>query len=245
MESGKPNTGGWIQLIATPLTMLAALVALTRHELSTALPKLWKSRLGKGLVAILLLAIIYEAAWISRKFLPSPQPLLSPSQSTQTSASQAFDFTLTNPQGDAITLSTLRGHPVLIVFAYSHCKTICTQIIENLKTIQHGPIPPHTQLLLITLDPWRDTPERLITIAKKWDLNAPNIALLSGHPKTVTTILKHYNVTFIRDPKTGEISHQSQWVIIDPQGKIRAQFTHIEPEWIIEALKKVSPKISK
>ncbi len=240
MDSGKPNAGGWIQLIATPLTMLAALVFLTFQDLRKALFKLWRSHLGKGLYLIIAVALSIETMWVLQKYSEQKPLALSISQSTPMVNKVAYDFTLVNQAGKPITLSQLTGHPVLIVFAYSHCKAICTQIIENLKTIQHGKIPKDTHILLITLDPWRDTPERLATIAKEWDLADQTITLLSGPPAVVTDILSHYNVVFGRDPKTGEISHKSQWVIVDPKGKIRYEFTSMDPEGIQEGLRIVA-----
>jgi cytochrome oxidase Cu insertion factor (SCO1/SenC/PrrC family) len=74
-------------------------------------------------------------------------------------------------------------------------------------------------VLLVTLDPWRDTPARLASIARLWGL-AGDAHVLSGPPDVVERTLSKWRVPSVRNPKTGDISHPSIVYVLGRDGRI-------------------------
>jgi cytochrome oxidase Cu insertion factor (SCO1/SenC/PrrC family) len=78
-------------------------------------------------------------------------------------------------------------------------------------------VPP--ALLVVTLDPWRDTPGRLPTIASTWKLEG-DAHVLSGPPDDVERVLSAWRVPRTRNLKTGDIAHPSIVYVVNAQGRI-------------------------
>ena len=74
-------------------------------------------------------------------------------------------------------------------------------------------------VLVMTLDPWRDTPTRLPSIARAWEL--PDEAfVLSGRVADVEAALDRWDVPRGRDPRTDEIAHPALAYVIDARGRV-------------------------
>jgi protein SCO1/2 len=71
----------------------------------------------------------------------------------------APDFTLLDQDARPFTLSALRGHPVAIVFGYTHCPDECPLTLAHLtRAMRSGSAPRDERIAFITVDPARDTP---------------------------------------------------------------------------------------
>lgn len=75
----------------------------------------------------------------------------------------APDFTLVDQHGENFTLSNLEEKVVVIAFTYTHCPDICLAVENNLGYLTQnlGPVSNDVVLISITIDPARDTVERL------------------------------------------------------------------------------------
>jgi cytochrome oxidase Cu insertion factor (SCO1/SenC/PrrC family) len=82
------------------------------------------------------------------------------------------------------------------------------------KLVQQRPV-----VLIVTLDPWRDTPSRLASIADKWGVTG-EAHVLSGTVDEVELTLSRWRVPRIRNEQTGELSHPTISYIIGPDGRI-------------------------
>ena len=78
---------------------------------------------------------------------------------------------------------------------------------------------PDVPIVVITLDPWRDTPEQLATIATHWDL-APGDRVLSGSVAEVEHALDALGIGRRRDGNTGDIEHTATVMILDSRGGV-------------------------
>lgn len=116
---------------------------------------------------------------------------------TETSSSGTADiggaFTLTNQKGAKIDSKDLLGKPMLIYFGFSHCPAICptdmatfTQVLKGL-----GADGDRISAVMVTVDPARDTPERLATFLKDFD---PRIIGLTGTEAEINTVKDAYKV---------------------------------------------------
>jgi cytochrome oxidase Cu insertion factor (SCO1/SenC/PrrC family) len=74
-------------------------------------------------------------------------------------------------------------------------------------------------VLIVTLDPWRDTPGRLPSMARQWHVSG-DAHVLSGPPEFVQRTLNAWRVPRVRNEKTGDISHPSMIYVVGADGRI-------------------------
>jgi protein SCO1/2 len=121
-----------------------------------------------------------------------------------------------------VDLAGLTGKPVLVTFAYAHCTTVCPTIVMHALRAQDAlrDTPDEPAVLIVTLDPWRDTPTRLPAMAESWSLPDRDAWVLSGSVAEVEAALDAWEVPRSRNVDTGEIVHPSLLYVIDRAGRI-------------------------
>ena len=108
-----------------------------------------------------------------------------------------------------------RNRPLLLVFEDLHWADESTLLL-----LRHlGPRAPEVPLLIISLDPWRDTPERLPSIASQWELG-PEDLVLSGRVEEVEQTLDALGVGRRRDGSSGAVYHSGTVMLLDDRGHI-------------------------
>jgi cytochrome oxidase Cu insertion factor (SCO1/SenC/PrrC family) len=99
--------------------------------------------------------------------------------------------------------------------------------------------PDGAEVLLVTLDPWRDTPSSLPGIARQWNL-PPSFRVLSSRAvDDVLRVAGLYGVTYERNEKTGDIVHPGLVFLVDAEGRLAYTFDNPPASWIREALQRL------
>jgi cytochrome oxidase Cu insertion factor (SCO1/SenC/PrrC family) len=75
------------------------------------------------------------------------------------------------------------------------------------------------RLVVVTLDPLRDTPDRLTSLAAHWDL-APGDHVLSGSVAEVEAMLATLGIGRTRDEMTGNVEHGATIMLVDERGRV-------------------------
>jgi cytochrome oxidase Cu insertion factor (SCO1/SenC/PrrC family) len=75
------------------------------------------------------------------------------------------------------------------------------------------------RVLIVTLDPWRDTPARLPALAQQWRLTGDD-AVLSGEVAEVEAALDRWDVPRARDDASGRVDHPALVYLVDASGRI-------------------------
>jgi cytochrome oxidase Cu insertion factor (SCO1/SenC/PrrC family) len=132
---------------------------------------------------------------------------------------QAPSFAFVDQNGERTSLSEIRGGQTLLTFAYGHCSTVCPSIVTDLRIVRRESRPNDVRIVILTLDPWRDTPERLPTLAQHWKIEADD-RVLSGSVADVDKTLDALAVGRKRNETTGDIDHGSTVMLIDGRGRI-------------------------
>ena len=250
LPTGLPDAYGWISLMS-PLTMLGFLLVVWGRELFRDLRWLAASPAGRLALAAIFGVPLAGSLWVGtlvareievKATFTSPVRALEllPEGYPRTDR-PAPDFQLVDQSGETLTLESLRGRPVLLTFAYAHCQTICPVIVRTASYAAErlGDLSP--ALVVVTLDPWRDTPSSLPSLAKAWDLGQlPRAHVLSGQVPDVQAVLEAYEVPSDRDLKTGEITHPALVYLLDAEGTIAYTFNNPSAEWLIDASRRVS-----
>ena len=99
---------------------------------------------------------------------------------------------------------------------------MCPALVAQAKTVQRdartrGEVVP--RLVIVTLDPWRDTPSRLPSLAESWQLGE-DASVLSGDPDAVDAVLDAYQVPRERDATTGQVAHPALVYVLDARGTL-------------------------
>jgi protein SCO1/2 len=128
-------------------------------------------------------------------------------------------FTLTSQSGATVSLEDFRGKYVLLFFGYTNCPDVCPTTTAILKRVraQLETDAERVQVILVTTDPKRDTPERLAFFVSKFD---PAFLGLTGSQADLAKSWKDYGVTVMGNGET----HSSRTYLIDPQGRMRAVY---------------------
>jgi protein SCO1/2 len=141
----------------------------------------------------------------------------------------AKGFTLTDHTGKRRTLADFKGKVVVVFFGYTHCPDVCPTTLSEmagiLKTL--GPEAARLQVLFITLDPERDTPELMASFVPAFD---PSFLGLWGEQPDIDKVAKDFKVFAqkiqSKDGKNYTIDHTAGSYVFDDQGHIRLFVRH-------------------
>ncbi|TVQ47941.1 MAG: SCO family protein [Gammaproteobacteria bacterium] len=153
------------------------------------------------------------------------------------------DFTLTGPEG-VFELAELRGEAVLIYFGYSWCPDACPMSLAVIAQALDALSPEErarTRGLFISVDPERDTPERLAEYATFFHSRMIGV---SGQPEELAAAGRRYGAVWYRveggTPTAYLIDHTSASYLVDPDGRLAATFPHGTPaSRLVEATREV------
>lgn len=251
LETGLPDTYGWMVLILGPGSLFLGLLVAWYDELKSGLRRAFQSVRGLAVISVFAVLAFAEArmVWnviengiaVSRMSFTSGETGDLPSDYPRT-ALVPREFSLVNQRGEQVTLASLRGKVVLLTFAFAHCQTVCPALVQQaIQAVgdKDGIVDERFHLLIVTLDPWRDTPKSLPQLASKWNL-PKNASVLSGSPDEVEKTIRSFNVPFERNTKTGDISHPALTFVIDPEGKVAYTFNNAPPRWLRAASERLA-----
>ncbi len=189
--------------------------------------------IASGLVLLVLLVL-----WISRqpgalppealvgKLFPEPRP--------------AGVFTLVDQHGARFDAARLDGRWSLMFFGYTHCPDICPTALTNMRLL-HAKLSEaerlDTQVVFVSVDPKRDTPEHLKDYMAYF-----NEAFLgvSGEREQIDALARQAGAVYFFDGDTdGDeyiVNHSAQILLLDPKGRFYAQFQppHTPDEMLVD-----------
>ena len=134
------------------------------------------------------------------------------------------ELSLTNQDGQTVAVDQLKDQWSLLFFGYTFCPDICPATLAQLRQLQ-GQLPPETlaklRIVLVTVDPNRDTPEQL---KKYLDYFDAGFIGLTGEQATLQKLANGVSIPYIPADTSKEnytVDHSGNLVIIGPDGKQR------------------------
>lgn len=244
---GLPDAGGWVLLVGQPVGMVLLLLVVWGGEVRLGFTALLERASGQITIGVTLAALIAGMGGVAARVRDAnAQPFIAdPAQALARQLTRVNDappaFALVDQTGQTVTLEQFSGRAVLVTFAFGHCETVCPFVVRDAlsardklardpRTAQRVPA-----VLVLTLDPWRDTPSRLPSIAEQWGITG-DAHVLSGPPDQVERALNAWRIPRVRNEKTGDLSHPTMVYVIDPNGRI-AYIVNGSAEQIVAALK--------
>lgn len=227
LPGGLPDAGGWILLIGEPIGLVGILVAVWGDALGQGLRRLaagWPGRIGLAAVAGALLFGVRAAAQVVADARGVPFEIRSvPTTAEVLAAARVNDsapaLALIDQHGTPIDLAAYRGRPVIVTFGYGHCTTVCPLTVQAARLAVLRSAAQQPVLLVVTLDPWRDTPARLSSVADAWKLG-DEMHLLGGEVARVEAAISAWRIPRVRNEATGEVSHPAVVYVIGPAGRL-------------------------
>jgi protein SCO1 len=130
------------------------------------------------------------------------------------------DITLHDQANQPITLSSLKGKPVLIDFIYTSCPGPCLVLTARMKKIAKdlGPdLGRNITLISVTVDPEHDGPKQLAYYAKEQGASFPGWYFLTGTPQQIDDVMANFKLKRIREAD-GSVDHIIDFFMLSPDG---------------------------
>ena len=136
-------------------------------------------------------------------------------------------FRLTDQNGKTVTSEDLKGHPSLVFFGFTNCPEVCPTTLFDISEVLNklGPDADKVNALFVTVDPERDTPEKLKDYLSSFN---PRLIGLGGEPAALAAVAKAYRVYYKKVPQDGggyTMDHTAIVYLMDKQGTFVAPFS--------------------
>ena len=130
---------------------------------------------------------------------------------------------LTDHNGQRRTLEDFKGKVVVLFFAFTHCPDACPTTLAELAGVARelGPDAKRMQVLVVTVDPERDTPDVLRQYVPSFN---PAFLGLYGTAEETSATAKEFKVYFQKQPQPGgsyTVDHSAGVFILDKAGRLR------------------------
>jgi protein SCO1/2 len=168
--------------------------------------------------ALAALAAVVFAVLLLRPSSPQPQV-----QSGLPGFTLGGPFTLTGADGKPFSSTKLAGKPYAIFFGFTHCPDVCPNTLARLAQLRQslGEGDDAFQIVFVTVDPERDTPEAVGAYAKLFD--TPIIGLTGTRPQ-IDQVARQHAVYQARSPQPDApdgytMDHGASVLLFDRDGK--------------------------
>lgn len=140
-------------------------------------------------------------------------------------------FSLVDHEGRSVTDADFRGKPMLVFFGFTHCPEVCpTTLFEaSNRLVKLGAGADKLQVLFITVDPERDTPQQLALYLQSFD---KRIVGLTGSVEQVEAAVKAYRAYVKKVPTDSgyTMDHSSSVYVMAADGSFRTMIDYHEGE---------------
>jgi len=186
--------------------------------------------IGIAVIIATLLGVAVGTAWFAPKqstlttttLLPRPRPI--------------GDFTLDGADGKPFTRTDLRDRWTLIFAGYTYCPDVCPTTLAQLKETMTklGNDAGNLQIVFLSVDPERDTPERLAKYVRYFD---PQFRAATAPVPTLESLGGDLGFVFVKTPGktpgTYTVDHSAAMMLVNPQVELVG---YIVPPFTTDAL---------
>lgn len=141
-----------------------------------------------------------------------------------TGAMPDLEFSLTGPDGEVVESGSLQGKPVLIFFGFTSCPDVCPTTLAQLSVVMKklGTQADDIQMVLVSVDPGRDTPEVMKTYTAQF---GPWLLGLTGSEQALNTLREAYGVYAAMESSDEKgaynVMHTAAVFVFDEKGRAR------------------------
>jgi protein SCO1/2 len=142
----------------------------------------------------------------------------------------ADDFTLPTSTGETMSLSDFRGKYVVLFFGYTYCPDVCPTTLNDIQQMLKAlgtDRADDVQVVMVSVDPERDTPEQLAEYLGYFD---STFIGMTGTVEEIQPVASQFGIFFERavgsDNTNYLVDHTAAVTLIDPEGHVRMIFTY-------------------
>ncbi len=168
----------------------------------------------------LMAALMLVAPALSAPALAATRPAPLPRDSVY-----QLPVHLTDQDGKRFSWASRRGKVQVVGMFYTSCQYICPLIVDSGKAVERQLTPAERErlgILLVSMDPKRDTPAALTQIVVKRKLDRAQWTLASPAPADVREVAGVLGIRY-RALADGEFNHTSALVLLDRDGRVLAR----------------------
>ncbi|OVZ55514.1 cytochrome c oxidase assembly protein [Pigmentiphaga sp. NML080357] len=139
------------------------------------------------------------------------------------------DLSLTDFNGNPRTLQDFKGKVLVVFFGFVQCPDVCPTALAEFKQVKNqlGQDGERLQVVFVTVDPERDTPEILREYVTQFD---PSFLGLRGDADATARVAKSFKVFYAKvpgkEPGSYTVDHTAGVYIYDPEGHLRLFARH-------------------
>lgn len=139
-------------------------------------------------------------------------------------------FTTIDQDGNEFGLERMLGKWSFVFFGYTHCPDVCPVTLSILNQV-HAQLAKtgnsqHVQIIFVSVDPERDTPDKLKSYVKYFN---PEFIGISGSEQQINELCRQIGITSIKGMETtpGEylVDHTASVFLFDPKGRLVSLFS--------------------
>ena len=181
------------------------------------------------------------AVTMPRHYLPDSVVAVTKNgkRTTDTVWHRLANFTFTNQEGKLVSLDSLKGKIIIADFFFTHCPTICPGLTRNMKrmaeSIHNGKrvgdkTNKQVHFLSFSIDPERDSVERLKYWADKFQIDPEKWWLLTGDKKAIYDMVIEEMKVGLVDGKGVDTNfiHSDRFVLIDSNRHVRGYYSGLD-----------------
>jgi protein SCO1/2 len=142
------------------------------------------------------------------------------------------DFALVDDEGQPFSLSRLQGHWSLLFFGFTHCPDVCPSALYDLSVIRknlqqdYPEKAENLEILFISVDPERDTPEKLKSYVAYFD---PAFTGVTGPQAQLAPLTMQLGIAYrIEEHEPGNLNynvdHTASILLVNPEGRLYGVF---------------------
>lgn len=244
--TGSVKWASVVPYVTAPLILGTATFLAYRRQLGVALrkPMALSICVGAALGVVVLGAfglLSMASAAAGDESLVAGEALPFPADKLRTQL-KAPEFQLTNQHGMHVSPQDCRGSVVMITAIYATCTDACPMILTQAKSAMAA-LTEHEQaqvhVFAVTLDPERDDPAALASMARGHRVKAPQWNLVTGNPDEVNAVIDFMGIWRKWNAEKGRLDHSNAFLLIDRRGRLAYRFSlgDLQQRWLTDALK--------
>ncbi len=134
------------------------------------------------------------------------------------------DIGIADTRGQIRRVEDFKGQITLVFFGFTRCPDVCPSTLMRLRQVRDalGPDADKLQVLLVSVDPERDTPDRLEAYVKNFD---PSFIGLRPEPAELDKVIKAFHAIAVKVPtadgKDYTVDHSATLYVYDRRNQLR------------------------
>lgn len=200
-------------------------------------------------LALVLVAALSAAAGVlvfqsmDQRAAPGEQPALLVLPEPR----EVPDFELTDQFGQPFGPDRLRGRWSLMFFGFTHCPDVCPSSLYDLQRLSaelaaNG--DPEHQVVFVSVDPERDSPDRLRGYTAYFD---PDFIAVTGPHEQLVPLTRKLGIAYrIEEHEDGvtayTVDHSASVLLMDPEGRLYGVFpAPLDVERMTDQMRRLEP----